>query len=114
MITAHHKEQLLNTEATISCTVAGLSKQLNAVKWTRSDGLPVTSGQDGLTVDSGSFSGSSQTTILTVAGPQNNRDTSYNCVITSNEQGFVDKSTAVSLKVFSEYRRFFGVNLLRH
>ena len=103
MVTTVNKEQLTGTEAVISCTVKGLTKQLQTVKWTKSDNSPVISGQDGLTIDSGTFSVSSQTTTLTVAGPQNNLDTTYNCVITAHEYGFVEKSTTVNLKVFSEY-----------
>ena len=103
MVTTVNKEQLAGTEAVISCTVKGLTKQLQTVKWTKSDNSPVISGQDGLTIDSGTFSVSSQTTTLTVAGPQNNLDTTYNCVITAHEHGFVDKSTTINLKVFSKF-----------
>ena len=87
----------------ISCIVRGLTRQLDAVQWTKSDDCPVISGEDGLTVDPGSFSGSSQTTTLTVDGLQNNQDAIYNCVITSYEHGFTGRSTAVNLKVFSKY-----------
>ena len=103
MVATVNKEQLAGTVAVLSCTVKGLTKQLDTVKWTKSDNSPVTSGQDGLTVDSGTFSVSSQTTTLTVAGPQNNLDTTYNCVITANELGLKEKSTMVNLKVFSKY-----------
>ena len=105
MVSTVNKEQFIGTEAVISCTVKGLTKQLQTVKWTKSDNSPVISGQDGLTIDSGTFSVSSQTTTLTVAGPQNNLDTTYNCVITAHEYGFVKKSSTVSLKIFSEYHR---------
>ena len=102
MVTVEEKEQLSGTEARVSCKVRGLTKELGAVTWTKSDGSLITSDHEGLTVDPGIFSGSSQTTTLTVAGPQNNQDTTYNCVVTSNELGITDKSTAVNLEVFSE------------
>ena len=101
-VTAVDKSPIVGTEVTISCIVNGITRQLDTVTWTKSDGSLITSGQDGLTVDPGIFSGSSQTTTLTVAGPQNNQDTTYNCVVTSNELGITDKSTAVNLEVFSE------------
>ena len=102
MITVEEKEQLTGTEAEISCIVEGLTEQLQAVKWMTSDGSTITSGQEGLTLDTGSFSGSSQTTVLTVSGPQNNQDTTYYCVVTSNELALIDKRTTVNLKVFSK------------
>jgi hypothetical protein len=102
-ITAVNKEQLTGSEATISCTVSGLTEQLTAVKWTKSDGATVTSGQDGITIDPGSHSGSSQTTTLTVTGPNNNQDTTYNCIVTSKEPDFPYRSKVVNLKVFSKY-----------
>ena len=101
-MTAEDKNPIVGTEVTISCIVNGITRQLDTVTWTKSDGSLITSGQDGLTVDPGIFSGSSQTTTLTVAGPQNNQDTTYYCVVTSNELGITDKSTAVNLEVFSE------------
>ena len=102
MVTAVHKEQILGTVATISCTVTGLTKKLDEVKWTKSDNSQITSGQGGFTIVDGGFSGDSQTTTLTVGADQNNIDTSYNCLITSYEHDETDKSTAVNLKVFSK------------
>ena len=102
MVTAAHKEQLLGTTATISCIVTGLTKELDRVKWTKSDNSQITSGQGGFTIANGGFSGDSQTTTLTVDAKQNNVNTSYNCLITSNEHAETDKSTAVTLKVFSK------------
>ena len=103
VVTVEEKEQLSGTEARVFCKVRGLTKALGAVTWTKSDGSLITSGQEGLTVDTGIFSGSSQTTTLTVAGPQNNQDTTYNCVVTSNELGFKEETTAVNLHVFSKF-----------
>ena len=103
MATAIDKEQLSGTQAKISCTVNGLWKKLDAIQWTKSDHSTVTSGKDGLTIEDGSFSGTSQTTVLTIADELNNKDTTFTCLITSNEHGVSDKSAAVNLKVFSKY-----------
>ena len=84
-VTAVNKEQLTGTVATISCIVAGLTRKLDEVKWTKSDNTDITSSQDGYTIDVGTFSKDSLTTTLTIPADQNNQDTTYNCVITSNE-----------------------------
>ena len=94
------KEQLTGTVATIPCIVAGLTRKLDEVKWTKSDNPDITSGQDGYTINVGTFSGDSQTTTLTVTADQNIQDTTYNCVITSNEHDEMDKSTYVNLRIF--------------
>ena len=101
-VTAVNKEQMTGTVATISCIVAGLTRKLDIVKWTKSDNTKITPGQDGYIIDVGTFSEHSQTTTLTVTGEQNTQDTTYNCVITSNEHNVEDMSTPVNLKVFSE------------
>ncbi|KAL5249910.1 hypothetical protein ACHWQZ_G015848 [Mnemiopsis leidyi] len=100
-VTAVNQEQLKATEAKISCTVSGLTKALDDVKWTKSDDTPITSGVDGFVIADGTLSGNSQTTILTVPGSANTLDTTYKCLITSTEHGKTDDSTTVSLKVFT-------------
>ena len=104
-ITAVNKEQLAGTKALISCTATGLTKKLDDVKWTSSNNLAITSGQDGYTFNVGDFISidGSQTTTLTVAGARNNLDTTYNCLITSTEHSEKDKKTVVILKTFSEF-----------
>ena len=102
MTTAVNREQLTGTVATISCIVSGLTRELDEVKWTKSDNTDITSGQDGYTIDVGTFSEHSQTTTLTITAEQNTQDTTYNCVITSNEHNVEHMSTPVNLKVFSE------------
>ena len=93
---------MTGTVATISCIVAGLTRQLDEVKWTKSDNTAITSGQDGYAIDVGTFSSGSQTTTLTVAADQNTQDSTFNCVITSNEHSVTDKSSPVNLIVFSK------------
>ena len=99
---AVNQEQQEATEAKISCTVSGLTKALDDVKWTKSDDTPITSGVDGFVIADGTLSGNSQTTILTVPGSANTLDTTYKCLISSTEHGKTDDSTTVSLKVFSK------------
>ena len=101
-VQAAHKEQLKDTEATISCIVTGLTKALDDVKWTKSDDSPITSGTDGFTIDTGSYSGGTQTTILTVPIAETDQDKTYKCLVTSSDHGETDKSTTVSMKVFSK------------
>ena len=93
---------MLGTAATISCIAGGLTRQLDDVKWTKSDNTDITSGLDGYTIDVGTFSGDSQTTTLTVPAIENAQDTTYSCVITSNEHGVTDKITSAILNVFSK------------
>ncbi|KAL5247349.1 hypothetical protein ACHWQZ_G019273 [Mnemiopsis leidyi] len=100
-VAAVNQEQLEATEAKISCTVSGLTKALDDVKWTKSDDTPITSGEDDFVIADGTLSGNSQTTILTVPGSANTLDTTYKCLITSTEHGKTDDSTSVSLKVFT-------------
>ena len=102
MVNPVHREQLTGTETEISCIVSELTRDLEEVKWTKSDNTDITSGQDGYTIDVGTLSGDSQTTTLTVAADQNTEDTTYSCVITSNEHAVKNKSTTVNLKVFSK------------
>ena len=102
-MTAVGQEQLKGTEAKISCTVSGLTTALNKVKWTNSGNTPIESGTADFVIEDGSLDGNSQTTILTVPAAANTVDTTYNCLITSDEHDKTDDSTAVSLKVFSKF-----------
>ena len=101
-IQAVHKEQLKDTEAMISCIVTGLTKALDNVNWTKSDDSTIASGTDDFTIDIGSYSGGTQTTTLTVPTTETDQDKTYKCLITSDEHSETDKSTTVSLKVFSK------------
>ena len=107
-MTAGNREQLTGTIAKLSCIVGGLSRPLDKVRWTKSDNTDITSGQDGYIIDIEIFNGGSQTTTLTVTAHQNIQDTTYNCVISSNEHDATDRSTTVNLKVFSKSHRYNG------
>ena len=68
-MTPGNKEQLAGTRALISCTVTGLTRKLNSVKWTTSNKVAISSGENGYIVYDGEFDSTadgSQTTILTV------------------------------------------------
>lgn len=94
--------------AVISCTVTGLTKELDGVKWKKgADDSEITSGDgSGFVIDaagtSAGFSGDTQTTTLTVPLSETDEDKTYNCLITSDEHDETDKSTTVNLKVFSK------------
>ena len=108
-MTAVGQEQLKGTLAKISCAVNGLTKALNGVKWTKSDNSPITSGTDDFFIEDGTLIDNSQTTILTVPAAANTVDTTYNCLISSNEHVKTDDSTSVSLKVFSKLSCFVHI-----
>ena len=97
------QEQLKGTEAKISCTVTGLTKALDDVKWKKSDNTEITSGSNNFVIDDGNYAGNTQTTVLTVPVAETTTDKTYTCLITSNEHLKTDDSTSVSLKVFSKY-----------
>ncbi|XP_063675242.1 uncharacterized protein LOC134811997 [Bolinopsis microptera] len=101
VLTAVNKEQLTGTEATISCTVTGLTQAFSAVKWTTSANDDALTQDQGYTVEAGSLVGKSQTTTLTIPVSENNGDVTYSCVFTSAEHASVDQKTAVSSKVFT-------------
>ena len=93
-----------DTQATISCVVTGLTKQLDTVAWQKPGDAPITNGQEGYTIADGSWDSgtNSQTTILTIPVAENAADQVYTCVITSNEHGITAQKTAVNSNVFSE------------
>ena len=97
-----NQEQLKGTEAKISCIVNGLTKVLDEVNWTDSDGTLITSGSNNYVIEDGDLIGNTQTTVLTVPAALNTQDTTLNCLIISNEHGKTDDKTTVSLKVFSK------------
>ena len=96
-VTSKSTEVLQNTQATISCVVAGLTKKLDAVAWKKGD-QPITSG-----VAEGSFVPvtNSQTSELTI--PAAAETTTYSCFITSLEHGVTLQKHDVNVNVFSEY-----------
>ena len=94
----------LNTGATLSCIVNGLTQSLDAVVW-KKDNVDVTTLSDYSTnyvLTKGSVVGNSQATTLKVidAGLT---DTDYVCVVTSDEHGETNKERNVKLETFGEF-----------
>jgi hypothetical protein len=103
-VEAKNSEVLTNTEATISCVVTGLTKQLDKVAWKNTDG-GITHNKDGYKIVEGQLQGESQTTILTVPAAKNMGDAVYTCVIQCDEHGKTlgsEESKDVKSDVFSE------------
>ena len=103
-VTPESSEVLQNTQATISCVVAGLTKKLDAVAWQRGD-QAITSGVDDFTIDEGTFASetNSQTSVLTVPAASNAESASYGCYITSDEHAVTAQKVDVNVNVFSKY-----------
>ena len=105
-VEALNSEVLKDTQATISCVVKGLTKQLDAVTWEKPGDVAINNGQGGYVIVTGTFDSStkSQTTILTIPEAENTADKVYTCVITSNEHGITTQKTNVNSNVFSKCR----------
>ena len=106
-LAAGNREQLIGTEAVISCTVTVLTEALGSVTWMRTSNgkLDVTTGVDGYTSAQGSFAPGThcQTATLTVGAEQNTRDDIFECSVESTEYGKIAQTITVHLKVFSKY-----------
>ena len=81
--------------------MSGISKQLDAIVWTKS-GTDVTtlSEDNSYVVSAGTYGSNSQTTTLTVKAAVNTADSTYTCVITSSEWLVTNRQTNVVLNVF--------------
>ena len=103
-VEANGSEVLTNTQATISCVVNGLTKQLDSVTWEKPGGVGITHNVDGFQVVEGTFDvgTKSQTTVLTIPAAQNAADSVFTCVITSAEHGQSSHKTDVNSNVFSK------------
>ena len=87
--------------ATISCVVNGLTAALTDVKWKNAAGTLVTDASISGNHEAlaGTLEGDSQTTTLKVVAT-GSTDTTYTCVITSDEWAQTNVETTVSLDVF--------------
>ena len=107
-VEAKSSEVLKDTEATISCLVTGLTKQLDKVTWKKpSSGGDINDGDDGYRIVVGSYQKdyNSQTTILTIPVGKNTADLVYTCVIQSDDHGKTvgnEESRDVKSNVFGE------------
>ena len=102
-VRAVNKEVEAETDAIISCVVTGITKELDEVIWTK-DGTDVTSfSGSNYIVSPGTYDSNSQTTTLTVKAAANTADSTYTCVITSDEWDLTTNEKAVALDIFSEF-----------
>ena len=86
----------------ISCVITGITTQLDAVVWTK-DGTDVTTlSADNYVVSPGTYDSNSQTTTLTVKAAANTADSTYTCVITSDEWELTNSENTVALDVFGK------------
>ena len=86
----------------ISCVITGITTQLDAVVWTK-DGTDVTAlSADNYIVSPGTYDSNSQTTTLTVKAAANTADSTYTCVITSDEWELTNSENTVALDVFGK------------
>ena len=101
-----NKEVETSSETEISCIISGITKQLNSVVWTK-DGTDVTTltEDNSYVVSAGTYGSNSQTTTLTVKAAVNTADSTYTCVITSNEWLVTNRQTSVALNVFGKFKR---------
>ena len=103
------------TDTTISCIVTGISRQLDTVKWTKGGTDVTTLTEDNsYVVSAGTYSSNSQTTTLTVKAAVNTADSTYTCVITSNEYQETNKETLVSLNVFGKSHALLNSVYISH
>ena len=105
-----NKEIETGTETTISCIITGITQQLDAVV-RKKDGTDVRSlSGSNYIVSAGTYSSNSQTTTLTVKAAANTADSTYTCVITSDEWRVSNKETNVILNVFGKNVIFYCIN----
>ena len=99
-----NSEVLKDTQATISCVVKGLTKQLDTVLWHKPGNVKINDGDDGYSIAVGSWDSgtNTQTTILTIPVAENTADKVYTCIITSDEHGETAHKTDVKSNVFSK------------
>ena len=98
-----NKEVESGTDATLTCSTTGITKQLDAVVWTKGGTDVTTLTEDNsYVVSAGTYGSNSQTTTLTVKAAVNTADSAYTCVITSNEWLITNRETSVNLNVFGK------------
>jgi hypothetical protein len=101
-----NKEVETGSETTISCSITGITRKLDDVIWRKDDSNVKTLSEGDYIVSVGTYESNSQTTTLTVKAAANIDDTTYTCVITSNEWLISEQETNVVLGVFCEYYIF--------
>ena len=116
VVEAKNSEVLKDTQATISCVVKGLTKQLDTVAWQKSGDVDINNGQDGYVIADGTYDlgTNSQTTVLTIPAAENTADQVYTCVITSTEHGETAHKTNVISNVFSKCNEKYNISIIKH
>ena len=96
----------MNTQTVLSCVITGLTGELDAVLWEKTNsGGVIVHGTDGYEIDEGTYDNEtlSQTTILTIPAERNTVDSVYTCVITSLEHAKISDTVDVFLFIFSKF-----------
>ena len=102
MVEPTNKEVERGTDATISCIVTGISRQLDTVVWTKGGADVTTLTEDNsYVVSAGTYGSNSQTTTLTVKAAVNTADSTFTCSITASEWDSTE-TRDVTLNVFGE------------
>ena len=90
-------------DMTVSCVITGITRKLDSVSWTKSGTDVTTLTEDNsYVVSAGTYGSNTQTTTLTVKAAVNTADSTYTCLVTSNEWLVEDRATTVLLNVFSK------------
>ena len=93
----------INTEAVVSCVISGITQTVTSVNWTDDSDNHLTSDTINYDITDGAYSdgNNSQTTTLTVKNGVN-IDSTFSCVVASNEWLLSNHTTEVTLNVFGE------------
>ena len=93
----------INTEAVVSCVISGITQTVTSVNWTDDSDNQLTSDTINYVITVGAYTdgNNSVTTTLTVKNGVNT-DSTFSCVVASNEWRHSNYTTEVTLYVFGE------------
>ena len=96
-------EVVASTEAKLSCVVHGLTRQLDLVRWESFEG-EITDGTDGYEIDVGTYDDdtNSQTTVLSIPASQVTADSTFTCIVLSEDYEIDAERNDVHLRVFGK------------
>ena len=102
-VEAINTEVGINTEAVVSCVISGITKTVISVNWTDDTNNQLTSDTINYVITVGAYSDgtNSLTTSLTVTNGVNT-DSTFSCVVASNEWRLSNYTAEVALNVFGE------------
>ena len=110
-IAVTNKEVEKGTDATLTCTVSGLTEQAT-IEWRSvSDGSALTSDTTNYVIGGAGFtiSTNSQESILTVKAVSNTADNTFYCVVTSTEWAKTNVESPVVLNVFGMFYQIYVI-----